>query len=256
MRQNTRVTFLAILLVIGIIGVFGFNMYQYQKTDSEQAFGEKVRAYLLDNPKIIREVIEKLSVVEAREKAEQERQALSMYQGELENDGFSYVAGNPNGDITIVEFFDYRCGYCKQSFPEILKAVESDGNIRLVFKEFPILGPPSVLAAHAAMSAQKQNKYMEYHTALMQMRGSITEEKLLQLAADLGLEIDKFKSDMKSADIEENISRTYALANQLNITGTPAFVIGGRMAAGAIPAQRMLAMVEDAREQKKSSVTN
>ncbi len=256
MRQTTRITLLASLLVVGIVAVVGLNFYQHQKSSQDQAFGDQVRAYLLENPKLIREVIEKLSVVEAREKQQQELQALSMFKSELEHDGFSYVAGNPDGDVTIVEFFDYRCGYCKKSFPDLLKVVEADGNIRLVLKEFPILGPPSVMAAQAAVAAQNQGKYMPFHTALMESRGSVSEAKLIQIAADLGLDVDKLLSDMSSDEVKEKISRTYSLANQLNITGTPAFVIGGKIAPGAIPAHQMMALVQEAREAKEAQATN
>lgn len=256
MRQNTRIGLLAGLMAIVVVVIIGMNFFQIQKLSSDEEFGDQVRAYLLDNPKVLREVIAKLSIVESREKEDQEQQALSMFETELENDGFSHVAGNPNGDVTIVEFFDYRCGYCKKSFPELLKAVETDGNVRLVLKEFPILGPDSVLASQAAIASQAQGKYMPFHKALMESRGSLTKTKIIELARATGIDVDRMLSDMSSEDISEKIARTYSLATQLKINGTPAFVIGGKLAAGAIPAEQMLAMVEKARENNTKNAAN
>jgi len=256
MGQNKRIALLASLLVVGILFLTGFNFYIAGQSNTKEEFGNQVRAYLLENPKVIREVIEELGRVETAEKEQQKNQALSMFQSELENDGYSYVAGNPDGDVTIVEFFDYRCGYCKQSFPDLMKTVEADGNIRLVLKEFPILGEESVLSARAAMAAQMQNKYMEFHTALMGSRGSMSMERLMDLAQSVDLDVEQFKSDIESQEITDHIGSTYQLANALAISGTPAFIIGGKLAGGAIPSERMKALVAQARTNANASATN
>ena len=256
MGQNKRIAVLAGLLVIGILCLTGFNFYIAGQKNSDEQFGNQVRTYLLENPKIIREVIEELGRVETAEKEQQKNQAISMFRGELENDGFSYVAGNPEGDVTIVEFFDYRCGYCKQSFPDLMKTVEADGNIRLVLKEFPILGEESVLAARAAMAAQMQNKYMEFHTALMSSRGSPSMERLMGMAQSLGLDVEQFKTDIESLEITNHLDNTYQLASALNISGTPAFLIGGQFVGGAISPTQMTALIEQARANPNTSATN
>ena len=256
MSQNKRIALLASLLVVGILFLTGFNFYIAGQTNNKEQFGDQVRAYLLENPKVIREVIEELGRVETAEKEQQKSQALSMFRSELENDGYSFVAGNPDGDVTIVEFFDYRCGYCKQSFPDLMKTVEGDGNIRLVLKEFPILGEDSVLAARAAMAAQMQNKYMEYHTALMGNRGSISLERLADIAQSIGINVEQFKTDIENPKITDQIGSTYQLANALNISGTPAFIIGGQLAGGAIPQSQMTMLVEQARAKADASATN
>lgn len=256
MKSSTRIVILCGLLFVTLTGLIGFNLYQYGYAKKNVEFGSQVRDYLLENPKVIREVIQRLQVQEAREEAEEKSKNLAAYMDDLENDGYSYVAGNPTGDVTIVEFFDYRCGYCKRAYGDLMKTVEEDGNIRLVLKEFPILGEDSVLATRAAIAAEKQNKYMEFHDNLMKVRGGLSKGRIMQIAAESGLNTDQLLKDIDDEEISVKIQKTYQLANSLNITGTPAFVIGGELAAGAIPASTMKEMVAAARAKKDSAATN
>ncbi|WP_169569090.1 DsbA family protein [Sneathiella limimaris] len=256
MSKNNRVLILLCLLIAGLIALAGAQFYQLGKSRNDEQFGNKVRAYLLENPTIIREMIQKLQLADAEAKQNRERQALDLHRKALENDGFSFVAGNPDGDVTIVEFFDYRCGYCKKSFPDLMQVVKADGNVRLVLKEFPILGDSSVFASRAAMASIAQGKYMEFHIALMESRGNLSGPKVLNIAEEVGLNVAQLEQDMKSEDISQKINQTYSLANALEISGTPAFVIGDRIAAGAIPPQQMMSLVQNARETKNNSTTN
>ncbi|MEH6402964.1 MAG: DsbA family protein [Sneathiella sp.] len=244
-----------VLALVGMVGLYAARDLNFSKTEDGN-FGEKVRAYLLSNPQVIREAIEVLTATEQRDKADRSALALSAAQKDLEDDGYSFVAGNPNGDVTIVEFFDYRCGYCKKSFPDLMKTVEEDGNVRLVLKEFPILGEQSVLAAQAVMASQLQGKYEPFHKILMQARGGLTLDRINEYAAQVGIDTARLGADMKSDEIRNNIRQTYTLANALGITGTPAFVIGGRLASGAIPPRQMKMMIAEARAKKTSAVTN
>ncbi|MBL4739597.1 MAG: DsbA family protein [Sneathiella sp.] len=258
MKKVTLRGILSTILILALVSMAGLYVARdlgFTKTD-EGEFGQKVRAYLLQNPQVIREAIEVLTANEQRNKANQSASALSAAQKDLEEDGYSYVAGNPNGDVTIVEFFDYRCGYCKRSFPDLMKTVEEDGNVRLVLKEFPILGEQSVLAAQAVMASQLQGKYEPFHKVLMQARGGLTMDRINEYATQVGIDTARLAVDMKSDEIRINIRKTYNLANTLGITGTPAFIIGGQLAPGAIPAQRMRMMIAEARSKKTSSVTN
>ena len=249
-------------IVLMIVGALVFLFYrgitpQHQYISSvDDNFGKQVRAYLLENPRVLREAIERLQVVEARDTEVKKTKLLTDLKDEIENDGYSFVGGNPDGDITIVEFFDYRCGYCKRSFPDLMKTVEDDGNIRLVMKEFPILGEQSVLAARAVTAAREQGKYQEFHTALMQLRGGITKDRLMNIAKDLGMDAGKLEKDMGSDKITSEFRRTYDLAQALGITGTPAFIIGGELAPGAIPQARMKQLVALAREKAANQTTN
>ena len=244
-----------VLALISMAGLYAARDLNFSKGEDGE-FGEKVRAYLLQNPQVIREAIEVLASNEQRDKAAKNALALSTAKKDLENDGYSFVAGNPDGDVTIVEFFDYRCGYCKRAFPDLMKTVEEDGNVRLVLKEFPILGEQSVLAAQAVMASQLQGKYEQFHEVLMQARGAFTMDRINEYAAQVGIDTDRLGVDMKSDEIRINIRKTYNLANALGITGTPAFVIGGKLASGAIPPQRMKMMIADARSRKTSDATN
>jgi protein-disulfide isomerase len=260
-RFPPTVTAAIALLIFGALGflfyrAIGANDLSDQSAAGNPQFGQQVRAYLLENPTVLREVITKLQVTEQQETQNRQSRMMTELKDEIQNDGYSHVAGNPNGDVTIVEFFDYRCGYCKKVYPDLMKVVEEDGNIRLVLKEFPILGEASVLGAHAVMAAEQQGKYMEFHDELMKLRGNITETRLMALASQLDMDGEKLAADMKSEEITTNIRRTYDLAQALGITGTPAFVIGDNLTPGAIPAEQIKQLVAQARDQAANSATN
>jgi protein-disulfide isomerase len=193
-----------------------------------------IHDYILKHPEVI---IETLQSAEDRERAkaeERSRQALVAQRKELQGDTTSPSAGNPKGDVTIVEFFDYRCPYCKQVEPAITALLREDGRIRLVYKELPVLGADSVYASRAALAARKQGKYAKFHDAMMAAKGTLDSTVVMQLAAGAGLDVDKLKSDMGSPEVEAVIKQNYALAKSLEIRGTPAFVIGDEMLPGAL----------------------
>ena len=143
------------------------------------------------------------------------------------------VAGNPEGDITVVEFFDYNCGYCKRGMPEISKLIEKDNRVRVVFMELPILSKGSDEAAHAALAAKRQGKYWEFHQELLTVKGLANEASSLKIAQQLGLDIEKFKADMKSKDVADEIEQMKALAKKMGISGTPHFLVGDKSIPGA-----------------------
>ena len=218
--------------------------------DQKALIDQQVRDYLLRNPEVI---IEAMEVLERR-REQQERSAdaaiVSELSDELKNDGYSFVAGNPEGDVTVVEFADYRCGYCKQAHQDVKALLAADPNVRLVIKEFPILGPDSTYAARAAMAAQKQGgeKYLAFNDAMMTWRGELSEGTVMALADESGLDMDQLRADIEDPSIAANIQRTYALARQLQINGTPGFIVGGRIVRGYVPFDQLREMVEDARE--------
>ncbi len=259
MKNSGKSAALTTVLAIALIAMIGMNVYQVTKPEKEaptkDIFGEQVRAYLLENPVVIREAIEALTLREQAEAEARKKEALVSRMGEIENDGYSFVAGNPNGDVTIVEFFDYRCPYCKRSFPDLMKTVADDGNIRLVKKEFPILGEQSILASRAAIAAIKQGKYIELHSAMMQAQGSLTMDRVMSYAVEVGLDTDQLAKDMQSEEITAGLRQTYDLAKALDINGTPAFIIGGELAPGAIPAEVMKKLVAEARTRKAEGKT-
>jgi protein-disulfide isomerase len=225
---------LAAALLVAVIAP-GISHADEAMTPAQRESVERViHDYILKHPEV---VIEALQAAEDRDKANAEarsRQGVAARRQELQGDTSSPVAGNPKGDVTIVEFFDYRCPYCKQVEPAITALLREDGHVRLVYKEFPVLGPDSVYASRAALAAHSQGKYAKLHDSMMAAKGTLDPAVVLRLAAGAGLDVDKLKSDMGSPDVEAAIKQNFALAQSLEIHGTPAFVIGDEMVPGAI----------------------
>jgi len=214
------------------------------------AFRAEIRTYLLENPEVIMEAVAVLEKRQAEEQARGDSDLVKANAGALFDDGHSWVGGNPEGDITLVEFMDYRCGYCKRAFPEVESLIETDGNIRLIVKEFPILGEQSVLASRfaiATLNVAGDEGYKQVHDALMTFRGDITEPALARLAEGFGLDADAIAAEMGSEAVTEVINKNRALGQRLNITGTPSFVMEDQMLRGYVPLDAMQQIVADIR---------
>ena len=206
-----------------------------------------VREYLLEHPEVIEEAI---GVLRARREArEQDRigAAIRQHDSALRSHLMSPVSGNPKGDVTLVEFFDYQCGYCKRSLQPVKDLLAADGRLRIVWKEFPILGPVSRFAARAGMAAARQGRYLEYHVAVMGARGKLTEDRVMALAGRAGLDVERLRSDMEDPAIEAYLDETISLARTLGIGGTPAFVIGDTLVPGAVGGDRLKELIARAR---------
>jgi len=217
--------------------------------DQTKGIERIVREYLLANPEVL---IEALREYQQRQKLAAEQsseQVISQRHGELTQDPATPVIGNPDGDVVVVEFFDYRCPYCKAVAPMIKEEVASDGNVRLVMKEIPILGPKSVQAARAALAAAKQGKYDAFHFALMTRPGDMSDAHIDTVAGLVGLDIPRLRRDMESQEIEDALSRNLALAEAIGIRGTPAFIIGKTLVPGAIDAETFRQLIAETREQ-------
>jgi protein-disulfide isomerase len=230
------------LLLPGTVGAADFT------PDQRKAIEAIVHDYLTKNPDVLLDALQAAEDKikgDARDKA---AQALSTRRHEIFDDPETPFAGNPKGDVSLVEFFDYRCPYCKQVEPAIDALLREDGRIRLVYKEFPVLGPDSVYASRAALASRKQGKYGKFHDAMMAQKGTLDASVVMQLAAAAGLDVDKLKADMGSPDIEAVIKRNYALAQALEIHGTPAFVIGDEMVPGAIDIAALRQKIATARK--------
>ena len=222
-----------------------------QMTDEERAiFREEIRAYLLENPQVIMEAV---AVLEEREAAAQAQADLSLVSdnaADIFDDGFSWVGGNPDGDITLVEFLDYRCGFCKRAHGEVAKLLETDGNIRLIVKEFPILGEQSLLASRFAIATKQvagDDAYKGVNDALMAMNGDFNMRTLRRMASTFGLDADAIEAQMDTEAVTDEIRRTRALAQRLQITGTPTFVLQDELLRGYLPYDEMQALVDDKR---------
>ncbi len=215
--------------------------------DQTQGIEEIVRQYLLDNPDVL---VKALTIYQQRRKVtekKRQQQAVGVHRKALLEDPDAPILGNLKGDVAIVEFFDYRCPYCRKVAKNIKRAIEEDGNIRLIMKEFPILGPQSIQAARAALAAAKQGKYEEFHWTLMLKPGDMSDPHIRTVARELGLDVERLEADMKSKEIENMIRRNRGLATALAIRGTPAFVIGNTLVPGAIDLSAIKRLVAAAR---------
>ncbi|MFW8592707.1 DsbA family protein [Cribrihabitans neustonicus] len=221
--------------------------------EERAAFGAEVRQYLMENPAVILEAVNLLEQQQAEAEAARDEALVAEHLEALENDGYSWVGGNPEGDITLVEFMDYRCGYCRRAAPEVEKLLESDGNIRLVIKEFPILGEASVLSSRFAVATKQvagDEAYKHVHDALISMDGEPSEVALKRLADGLELDAEAIFARMDSDKVTRELRQTRALAQELSISGTPTFVLGGELLRGYLPAAQMESIVEELRDRQ------
>lgn len=221
-----------------------------QDAASDEAFGERVRAYLLENPHVIMEAVGVLQQREDAAAAMADQDIIAAQMDALTNDGFSWVGGNPDGDITVVEFMDYRCGYCKKAHPEVESLLSADGNIRFIVKEFPILGEQSILGSQFAIAAHivaGDDAYKSVHDTLMSYNGEITAESLSRLADSLDLDGAAILAKLDDPEVVRRISENRALGKALDISGTPTFVVQNQMVRGYVPAEQLQKMVDQLR---------
>jgi protein-disulfide isomerase len=221
-----------------------------QDAANDEAFGERVRAYLLENPHVIMEAVGVLQQREDAAAAMADQDMIAAQMDALTNDGFSWVGGNPDGDITVVEFMDYRCGYCKKAYPEVESLLSADGNIRFIVKEFPILGEQSILGSQFAIAAHivaGDDAYKAVHDTLMSYNGEITAESLSRLADSLDLDGAAILAKLDDPEVVRRISENRALGKALDISGTPTFVVQNQMVRGYVPAEQLQKMVDQLR---------
>ena len=204
-----------------------------------------VREYLLANPEILNEMIAELQEREQMSAAEKAKTGIAQNKEALYNDGFSHVAGNPNGDVTLIEFFDYRCGYCRKVRADLVTLMEQDSGVRLILKELPILSEASHEAAKAAIAAQNQggDLYWKFHQAMLEADG-LDSAAIYDIAAGVGLDVARLKTDMEDPAVEKKIEQTHDLASKIGVDGTPAFIIGDKLVPGALDADGLKELVE------------
>ncbi len=220
-----------------------------------EAFGAAVRAYLMEHPEVIFEAVGEYERRQEAQQAEMDLALVEINADDIFDDGQSWIGGNPEGDITLVEFMDYRCGYCRRAQPAVSELIASDGNIRLIVKEFPILGPQSEIMSRFAVAVQQvggDEPYAEIHEALMSWEGDVTPEDLRAMAEDLGLDATEIMAAMNGDDVTRILQANHALAERLRITGTPTFVMGAEGGAtellrGYLPLDAMQASVAELR---------
>lgn len=224
-------------------------------TDAErEAFRAEVRAYIMENPEMIME--EAYEVYQQRQSEAQvanDADLIAQSADVIYDDENDAVYGNPDGDIVLVEFSDYRCGYCKKAYPDVQALLEKDGNIKLIVKEFPILGEASILAGRFAVATKLvagNEAYLKLHDELMQARGDVSEGSLRRLANGLEIDADAVIAQMESDEVTAILARNYQLAQDLQISGTPAFVLGDQMLRGYVPYDAMVEIVAEVRKNR------
>src|SRR6185503_4093960 len=203
---------------------------------------DAIRDYLLRNPEVIREAMLALQQKETAQKQLAAAENLKSLSGEIYSSADSPVIGNDQGDVSVVVFYDYFCGYCRKSLPSLQSLVAKDSSVRIVYKELPILGPQSISAAKAALAAQKQGKFSEFHRALLES-DSASDDAIKTVSDKLGLDYARLQKDMSDPAIDAMIERNHKLATALGIEGTPAYLVGSQIVPGAIDADSLARMV-------------
>ena len=203
----------------------------------KQELGAFIKDYLVGHPDVLRAAIEALDKHD-KQIAEDERQkTVGEQAGALFSSKYQATIGNPKGSATLVEFFDYNCHYCKGALPDVTRLMKDDPNLRVVLKDYPVLGPGSVEAARVASAARNQlpgDKFWAFHSKLLAMHGPIGKAEALSVARDLGLDMDKLNKDMESHEVEDGLREVLGMADALQINGTPSFVVGQEVVVGAV----------------------
>ena len=209
---------------------------------------ELVLETIRENPEIVMEAVALLEKQQADAQAETQAEVLRSQRDLIERDPNAPVLGNPDGDVTVVEFFDYNCPYCRRVKPEVRALIEEDPNIRLVYREWPILGDGSVFAAKAALAARAQGKYEEFHWAMMAIKGRAQEATVLRVAEEVGLDLEQLKKDMEAPEVAEHIATSMRLTQALGFNGTPSFVVGDALVPGFVEKDQLSELVSTARD--------
>ena len=211
-----------------------------------------VRDYLLKNPELLQEVMSELEKRQAAAEAAKHRAAVKEQAATIFNSARQVNLGNPQGDVTVVEFFDYNCGYCKRAMADMLDLIKGDAKLKYVLKEFPVLGEGSVQAAQVAVAVRMQDKtggkkYLEFHQKLLGSRGAADKARSIAAAKDVGLDIARIEKDLASEEIKATLEESMKLAEALGLNGTPSYVIGGDVVIGAVGLKALREKVNEAR---------
>jgi len=235
MRMTFRLTAAALLLAAGIAGG------QAQSTITGEQRGEIeriIREYLVAHPEVLQEAIAALEKKQAAEEAQKHKAAVKENAATLFNSNRHVVVGNPQGDVTMVEFFDYNCGYCKRAMSDMLDLMKDDPKVKVILKEFPVLGPGSVDAARVGVAVRMQDKtgkkYLDYHQRLLNSRGQVDRARALAAAKEAGLDVARIERDLGGEEVRTSIEESFKLAEKLGLNGTPSYVIGEEVLIGAV----------------------
>ena len=238
--------------VFGALRLAGSSSGDVPAVAMSKADVEKiVHRYIVENPEVILEAMDHMKEKEQTNRMSQMRDKVKSHQAEIFSEADPLVAGNPKGNITMVEFFDYHCPYCKKVKKNVADLISQDGNIKLILKEFPILGPDSQMAAQAAVASAAQGKYWDFHLALMGA-DDLSEPSIMAIAKSVGIDLERLKADMKDAKVNKRLKATEDLARDIGIDATPTFFIGDEPFTGAQSLQELKEAVAAARKARPS----
>ena len=252
MRMRTQICGLVVTGILGFLPVLTNAEPPPSPSDPafQRAVEQVVEQYLRSHPEVIEQTLQALQAKRQAEERERVRKVIATRQADLLNDPNSPVSGNLGGDVTVVEFFDYRCGYCKRVAGTVTQLQQDDLNVRVVYKDFPILGEASVFAARAALASNAQGKHVVFHEALLASEEELTPETVFVIAKTIGLDTEKLQADMQSPAIQQIIDRNRKLARELGINGTPGFIIGTELVPGALELQDLKNLIKQVRQEK------
>jgi protein-disulfide isomerase len=242
--------FLAVALLAAVVAVLipPASLAADFTADQRKAIESIIHDYLTKNPDVLLDALQAAEDKMKGDAKDKAAQALTTRRREIFEDPDTPIAGNPNGDVSLVEFFDYRCPYCKQVEPSLEALLGEDRQLRLVYKEFPVLGPESVTASKAALAARKQGKYDAFHRAMMTLKGQINETAVYKTAESVGVDVDRLKRDMAAPEIARALKANTELADALDIRGTPGFIVGNEIVPGAIDLASLKQLIATARK--------
>jgi protein-disulfide isomerase len=202
-------------------------------SDAQRAeIGQIVRDYLVNHPEVL---VDAMNALQAKQDAETKAKAdavIKQNPAEIYNDGYSFVAGNPKAKVTLVEFFDYNCGYCRKAFAKMMTLAKPDSDVKFIFKEYPILSPESEVCSRAAFAAAKQGKYLQFHKAMMSHQGRANDEAITEVAKQIGLNLNQLHKDMNDPAVLAHVEQNLKLGNDLGMDGTPSFIVNGQIIDG------------------------
>jgi protein-disulfide isomerase len=232
------------------------NAQQSFSADQRTALEAIVKEVLLKNPEIIQEALVELERRQQQAQVDAQKQVLVTERAAIFDAPKNAIAGNPQGDVTLVEFFDYNCGFCKRSLVDLQELIKGDPKLKVVLKDFPVLGADSVEASRVAIAVKNQlkgEKYWNFHVALMSVRGRVNGAKALEVAKEQGANLDQVRKDMESAETRAAIEETVVLGDRLGLTGTPAFIIADEIVFGAVGVEQIKTRIDAVRKCGRSN---
>lgn len=245
MRLATMIAAVAIAFAPAAVGAQNFSAPQRAEIESI------VKKYLIEHPEVLHEVMLELEKRQAVAEAEKAKAAVASNASALYNSTRQVVIGNPQGDVTLVEFFDYNCGYCKRALSDLLDLMKGDAHLKVVLKEFPVLGEGSVEAARVAVAVRMQDKsgkkYLDFHQKLLGVRGQADKARALAVAKEIGMDMARIEKDLASEEIQATLQENFKLAEALGLNGTPSYVVGSVVVVGAVGRDALKQKVSEAR---------